>query len=64
MKPGNLGEIRVKAAEAMTALTTAPAYGIEIVNKGNINLFAWAFFFDCSTLEISELRVFARFHVS
>jgi hypothetical protein len=63
LEPGKLGEIEVKAAKAGAPLTTA--YGIEIVNKDeNTDLFAWAFFFDCSKLEISECWAFALFRLS
>ncbi|KAF7348381.1 hypothetical protein MSAN_01792100 [Mycena sanguinolenta] len=54
LNPGKFGELEVKAAKPKAAITTAPAYGIELVNKSGINLFAWAFFFDCSTLEIRQ----------
>ena len=65
LEPGKHGEIEVKVAEARVALTTAPAYGIEILNGDrNANLFAWAFFFDCSTLEISEYWAFVLFRIS
>ena len=55
LKQGNLGEVEVIAVETGANLTTAPKYGIEVVNEDqNTDLFAWAVFFDCSTLEISE----------
>ncbi|PPQ87166.1 hypothetical protein CVT25_014703 [Psilocybe cyanescens] len=55
LKPNELLRYEVKAAKARASLDTAPAYGIEIINKNkDLDLFVWAFFFDYSTLEIRQ----------
>ncbi|KAH9485774.1 hypothetical protein JR316_0002689 [Psilocybe cubensis] len=48
------GAYEVEAAMAGSQSNSIPAYGIEIVNKTKFPLFAWVFFFDCSTLEIGS----------
>jgi hypothetical protein len=47
----------VQAAQADEAPNKAVRYGIELAKKEELGgLFVWAFFFDCSTLEISAYR--------
>jgi hypothetical protein len=47
------GYYRVKAAKSDSNKPATP-YGIEIINHLDMDLFVWAFFFDCSTLSIRE----------
>ncbi|PPQ91266.1 hypothetical protein CVT25_006383 [Psilocybe cyanescens] len=55
LNPNELLRYEVEAAKAGASLDTVPAYGIEIINKNkDVDLFVWAFFFDCSTLEIRQ----------
>ncbi|PPQ83371.1 hypothetical protein CVT25_003944, partial [Psilocybe cyanescens] len=55
LKPNELLGYEVKAAKARASLDMVLAYGIEIINKNmDLDLFAWAFFFDCSTFEIRQ----------